>query len=444
MAGSTRNRRWAVLVVAMAATLAACTSSGTATTTTSPATTTSTITTTTTPDDPDVSGDVVTRLRGEIADLVDATEELRGLTFIDEPDVTILGSDAFAARVRADLEEELDAEGLGIDSRVFRLLGILDPGVDLQQLYLDLYTEQVAGFYDGETGELVVGGDHEDLSVADRTTVVHELVHALGDQHFDFSDQLDSLVEEERFDESSALQALVEGDATYFQYVYIQDLPLTDQLQMAMEAMDIDTSVLATAPDWVVSSLLFPYDAGESFVEQLVAGGGIAAVDAAYAAPPTTTENILHPDRYLAGETIRPVPPLDLSVDGYTTHEASTFGEFGFRLLLMDTVAPGVLTQAVDGWGGDAYEVISNDDDVAFAVAYRGDSDDDAVELTQALIEHARTVMHAGEGVDSGGGLLFDEGNDYVYLNRIGDGLVFVAATDSTLGAAVRSQMIVP
>ncbi len=442
MAGSSRSLRWLVCCAVAAAALSACTSGTTATT--APVATTTTTTTTTTPDDPDVSGDVVSHLRDEIADLVDTTEALRGLTFIDEPDVTILGGDAFAARVEADLEEELDAEGLGVDARVFRLLGILDPGVDLKQLYLDLYTEQVAGFYDGETGELVVGGDRDDLSVVDRSTVVHELVHALGDQHFDFSGTLDELVEAERFDESSALQALVEGDATYFQYVYIQELPLAEQLELAMEALQVDSSALQSAPDWVVSSLLFPYDAGESFVGDLVAAGGIAAVDAAYAAPPTSTENILHPERYEAGETIRPVAPLGLSVDGYTTHEESTFGELGFRLLLMDTVSPGVLTQAVDGWGGDAYQVINDNDDVAFAVAYRGDSEDDAIELAQALVEHARSVMGAGEGVDSGGGLLFDEGHGYVFINRIGDGLVFVAATNGTLGAAVRSQMIVP
>jgi len=369
---------------------------------------------------------------------------LRGLSFIDEPDVTILGGDAFAARVRADLEDELDSEGLGVDARVFRLLGILDPGVDLEQLYLDLYTEQVAGFYDGDSGELVVGGDRDDLSVVDRSTVIHELVHALGDQHFAFSDTLDELVDEERFDEVNALQALVEGDATYFQYVYIQDLPLADQLELAVEAMQVDSSVLASAPDWVVSSLFFPYEAGESFVGQLVATGGIAAVDQAYAAPPTSTENILHPERYQAGETIRTVPPLGLAVDGYTTHEESSFGELGFRLLLMDTVSPGVLTQAVDGWGGDAYQVLFDADDVAFAVAYRGDSEEDAVELAQALVEHVRSVMGAGAGVDFGGGLLFDEGNGYAFINRIGDGLVMVAATDRTLGAAVRSQMIVP
>ncbi len=441
MAGPSRFRS-VVLAVALATALAACTSGGSDTSTSTTAAPTST--TTATPDDPNVDEDVITGLRDEIAALVETAEDLRGLEFIDEPDVTILGPEALAARVREDLEEELVSEELAIDTRVYRMLGILDAGDDLEQMYLDLYSEQVLGFYDGDTGELVVGGEAGELGPADRSTVVHELVHALGDQHFDFSDALDELVEGDRFDEAGALQALVEGDATYFQLVYIQELSPADQLALATEALAADTTVLSSVPDWMMSSLLFPYEAGQTFVGQLIDSGGIAALDQAYGESPISTEQILHPERYQAGETIRQVPSLGLAVDGYTTHEESTFGELSLRLLLTDTVTPGLLTQAADGWGGDAYQVLFDEDDVAFALAYRGDVEEDATELTSGLIEHAKTVMGAGEGIETGGGLLFDNGGLYVFIRQIGDGLIFIAATDSSLGTAIRSQMIVP
>ncbi len=391
--------------------------------------------------------DVVDRLSAEIADLILETEQVRGLPFLAQPTVTILTPAELEARVRTDIAEEIDPDELAVETRVLQLFGLLEPGDDLERMLIDLYGEQVAGFYDGDTGEMVIGGEAAELTPYTKTVIVHELIHALTDQHFIFNDDYEEMWEEERYEEGAAFQALIEGDATYFQVVYMQGMPLVEQLALAREALALyEASSADTAvPDWMLNDLSFPYEAGQVFVQSLVDAGGIAAVDGAYQDRPVSTEVVMHPSRYKGGEMVLAVPPLDVSLDGYETHESASYGEWGFRLLLGETAAAGKAVQAANGWGGDAYQVLYDSDDIVFALAYKGDSEDDAFELADSLILMVQETLGMGEGIADGGGVSFTaEDGRYAYLDRIGDGFVFVLATDAAAGATAADQLNVP
>jgi hypothetical protein len=393
-----------------------------------------------------IDDEVIDRLSGQIADLIAVTEEVRGLPFLTRPTVTILSPDELEARVRADLAEELVSEELAVDGRLLTLLGLLEPGDDLEEILVDLYGSQVAGFYDGETGEMVIGGEAADLTPYTKSVIVHELIHALTDQHFLFWDEYSTIWDEERYEEGSAFQALIEGDATYFQFIYIQQLPLAEQLAMATEALALyQASSSVEVPDWMLTDLAFPYESGQYFVETLVNAGGIAAVDAAYSDRPVSTEVVMHPSRYSGGERVLEVPAVDIVVDGYEVHETASYGEWGLRVLLDETAAPGVAAQAANGWGGDSYQVLYDEDDIIFALAYKGDSEDEAFELADALITMVGEGLALGEGVADGGGISFaPEDGRFAYLDRIGDGFIFVLATDATAGSSAVAQMRVP
>ncbi|MDX2344195.1 MAG: hypothetical protein QNL12_10950, partial [Acidimicrobiia bacterium] len=363
------------------------------------------------------------------------------------PTVTILTPEELADRVRADLEEEIDSDELAVDTRLLQLLGKLAPGADLEEMLIDLYSEQVAGFYDLDTGEMVIGGDAADLTPLNSSVVVHELVHALTDQHFLFNDDYQAMWDEERYDEAAAFLSLMEGDATYFQLVYIQELPLAEQMSLATEALEQmnATSVINSVPAWIREDLAFPYDTGQLFVESLVASGGIAAVDAAYSARPPSTESVMHPMRFASGEGIVEFAPLAIELDGYETHELSTYGEWGFRLLLGDGNTAALAAQAANGWGGDSYQVLFDNDDVVFVVTYKGDTEDDAFELADALITMVTETLEMGDGVRDTGGITFStEDGRYAYLDRIGDGFVFAISTDAEAGAAAVAQARIP
>lgn len=386
-----------------------------------------------------LSPEVVELIRGQIAELMARTEEIRGLPFLETPSVAILDEQEFADRVSTMIAEELDEEETATDARMFTLLGMLEPDMDLYSFLIDLYTEQVAGFYDGDTKELVVPASPDGFTPLQKITVVHELVHALTDQHFEFNTEYDVRNDAGTGDDASALLGLVEGDATYFQFIYLEDLSPLEAVQAVTEALTIDTAVLDAAPSWLAADLTFPYEQGLTFVTSLVSDGGIAGVDKAYIDPPATTEQVLDPTKYQSSEPPADLPDLTASLPGWDAHDEGSWGEWGLRLLFMDTLPAGLNTQTAAGWGNDRYVVLSRGDDVAIAMHYKGDSEQDAEEVADALIALARGDIGADSGVESGGGIEFT--SPYVFVDRVEDELYFIASTDAAAGADLRAQL---
>ena len=373
-------------------------------------------------------------LDDDLADLVRAAEEVRGLEFFDEPTITIVSSQELADRVKAEIDEDLDPDEMLVFQRLYELLGLLDGSVDLIQAYRDLYAEQVGGFYDHDTGELVVAGD-ADLTPLSKSIVVHELVHALTDQQYGFGDQTDALVDQDMFEQAAAIQSLVEGDATYFQLVYLQSLPPDEQTEAIQESLDTDTSVLDTLPAWFAEDLTFPYDYGFGFVTRLVAEQGAAGVNQAYTRFPASTEQILHPEKYLAME-----PPLEVEVPavevpGYEPVEEGVFGEWNLGLYLLGGVDPGEGLIASSGWGGDHYRLYTNGTDVVFLYVYEGDTPRDAEELAASLVSSVSATMPVGTPNTAASGVTtFTGGSTFAYATVTDRTVVFVASREAAAG----------
>lgn len=256
------------------------------------------------PDDPTAAIDV-------IADQV-ATD--RDLTFTDPVEPQLLSPSEMAGRVEDLTLQEYDDEAASTDTRLLTTLGVLDPDVDLRQLTLDLLGEQVAGFYDPDTGELTaLAGD--ELDAVARVTLAHELDHALVDQAIGLPDLAG---ETGRGDATTARSALVEGDATLLMQRWAAaHLGLGEQLSLASGGA-VPTANLERAPWLVQQQLVFPYTGGLTFVCDHYADGGWAAVDALYADLPTTTAQVLWPDRYERGEVAVDVVAPRLPGDGWT------------------------------------------------------------------------------------------------------------------------------
>jgi hypothetical protein len=388
-----------------------------------------------------IDPEVVDEMRSELAALMVEAEQVRGIPFIAIPTVVILDEAEFSQRVSDLVAEDLDQEELATDSDFYAMLGMLEPGTDLYQLLIDLYTEQVAGFYDGDTEEMVVPAAPDGFTELQRITVLHELVHALTDQHFDFNDEFEMLVDEGNGDDTSAFQALIEGDATRSQFVYMEGMSPIEAVRAATEALTYDTSVFDSVPGWIRSDLTFPYDQGLVFVEAITETGGLAAVDDAYQNPPQTTEQVLDPARYARNEPPRDLAPLTVELDGWDLSDEATFGDWGLRLLLDGSVSPGEVTQAASGWGNDIYQVFTRGDDVAMVMSYIGDSERDAEELANALIAHIRDDMDSGPAEESAGGLLYRQGNIYSFIDRVDEGIYWIVSTDKSAGEGVRQQL---
>lgn len=377
-------------------------------------------------------------VRGELAELIAITEEVRRLEFQEPPDVAVVTGEELAERVRDQLSEDL--EDIPADQALYRLLGLLEDDTNLESLYTDLYSEQVAGYYDGEEGELVVPRSEEGFTSLQRATLVHELAHALTDQHYGFHDRYSTLLDEDRYDEASAFQALIEGDAVLAELFYLQNLSAEEQAQFFDESFGVDQEVFESAPRFIRDALVFPYDSGFLFIDRLFQTGGYEAIAQAYDSPPTSTEQIIDPADYPADAPID-VQVETLSIDGFDLEYESTWGELSFALMFDQILDPDTSDTAAGGWGGDSYQVHFDGTDVVLVLHYRGDSDSDGQELQDALTQYVEEGMDVGDSEDHQDGLAY-RGEDAAWVYGDGADVIFVASSlPAALDPVVESSL---
>ena len=103
-----------------------------------------------------------------------------------------------------------------------------------------------------------------ELTVGRRATIVHELTHALQDQHFNLSRQ-GSYSSDDR---NAAFEAVVEDDAVRMEDAYVDSLPKVEQDAYDQEQAAGDAAYgagITGVPDWLSATTDFPYSVGESF-----------------------------------------------------------------------------------------------------------------------------------------------------------------------------------
>ena len=365
-------------------------------------------------------------VRDQLETLIMEAQEIRELPFLTPPVITVVTTDELEARVRQVIQE--DADDYPADEALYELLGLLEPDSNLETILIDLYGEQVAGFYDGETGEIVVPAREDGFSILQQATMVHELVHALTDQHFRFDPIFQTMADEDRLDQVTAYQALIEGDATLAQVQWLQGLSQNELGQFVAESLDVDTSSLNSVPSFLRDTLFFPYDSGLMFAQDLYDVGGWSEVNNAYGIMPDlpgSSEQVITPGDYQRDLPMTvAVPPVDLV--GYELERTSVWGERGFRIMLDQVVGGSTTALAADGWGGDGYNQWFDGSNAAFLLVYEGDTDADLAELEDALLRFAIDSVpeEAFVWVDSADGQLF-----------------FIAATVPEVGQQIRSSV---
>lgn len=327
-----------------------------------------------------------------IQPIVDFVERERGLKFKNAVPVTLLSDKAFRKELDIDESKVTKEERDDLDEsvRVMRALGLLSGKVDLLKETETLHGEAVAAFYDPEKKRIRVRGKRLNLLI--RTTLAHELTHALQDQHFNLTKLEESLTD----DEANSLTALVEGDASLVETAFIDNLSEADRAKYdrleAEDASAFDPESVESVPEILQVFFSAPYVFGEPLVSALRATGGTKALNRAFRKPPTTEDQLLDPRRFLAKEPVRKVKTLKLR-KGEKKLDAGTFGAFGLYLMLSARIDPKIALGAVDGWGGDQHLAYTNaKDQTCERVAIRGDTAQDTARLFDVLEQWAAAM----------------------------------------------------
>ena len=324
-------------------------------------------------------------------------EALRGLETLRPVERVLMTQEQLTEYMTADFETDFSPTDARDYTLTLAAFDAVDPDIDMYSLLIDLYAEQIAGFYDTETEQIVVIAGAGPMGQMERLTYAHEYTHALQDQHFDLEALGLGEDAEEKYDDEylNAVRALVEGDATLLMQQFLYTYYSTEEMMALLEEMEeIKTPVFDSAPDVVSDGLMFHYTYGLAFAQALYDVGGWAAIDAAYAAPPRSTEHILHPDRYLAGDApqIVAMPPLtDTLGAGWRQVEANILGEYFIGYYLAQQIPSQEAKDAAEGWGGDRYAVHYRESDGALMMALHvvWDGPADAEEFVDAYVAYA-------------------------------------------------------
>lgn len=297
----------------------------------------------------------------------------RGLKPSDNIDRNLYSSDQLSNKISQDFLENYPVEDARNEALILASFGLINPDFDLHTLYTDLYSEQVAGFFDMETKEMVVV-QGESFGGVERFVYAHEYTHVLQDQNFDIEDGLNYNDEDCETDAErcSAILALIEGDATLSQLRwFMSNASPADQAElMEMVTKETESPVFDSAPEFIALGITFPYEYGYLFVDHLYSNGGWGTVDRAYQNPPVSTEQILHPNRYPDDKPIPVSLPNfdDILGSGWEEIDRGVMGEWYSYLILSKGLDESARLDddqaklATEGWGGDAYVVYYNAD----------------------------------------------------------------------------------
>jgi hypothetical protein len=390
-------------------------------------------------------------VRAEVQEeILQQTATLRGL----EAKAPVPFAFAEVEKLRADLLQSYNNQNtvneLETSRKLLVMLGLLSPDADLHGMLVDLYAENILGYYNSEDKRMYVVSGTSAFDPQAKMTLAHEFTHALQDQHFDLT-RVQKLAEENG-DRSLAISALIEGDATLAMIQYARDY-LTPEELIQIQTQSSRSS-LDQAPLVIRDELSFPYNEGALFAIQLWGEGGWAAVNRAFNNPPNSTEQILHPEKYLRNEQ-----PIPVKLDGLAAAlgpdwrqlRSDVLGELDVRILLQQFSDPAAAERGADGWGGDRFSLLQNAaGENALAISTVWDDEAQAAEFFNAYIEtvQRRYGGRARKTVDLPAKLVWTVPNGALLLEKSGAGVVLLMGPNeallNSLLAAVRSEPLVP
>ncbi|MDP2999767.1 MAG: hypothetical protein Q8N47_19925 [Bryobacterales bacterium] len=299
-------------------------------------------------------------IRTILADLAEITGWKATRTIRQES----MDRDALRRYLEKRMREAVKPKELRAEELTIKKLGFVPQDFDLKKTTIDLLTEQAAAFYDYRKKKLFLLSWSP--SAMERPLLVHELAHALADQHV----HLERFIKRESNDDGAiARMAVMEGQASWLMAEHLarqsgQSLKTAPAMLEMMARADTSAEqfpVLAKAPLYIQESLLFPYTAGIRFQNALYQELGRAAFAEVFRKPPLSSQQIIHPDLYRKGlKPTSPRLPELVSTRGYRVLAEGSIGELDHSILLRQYASQDAAGRVAPSWRGGAYRLMEH------------------------------------------------------------------------------------
>ena len=367
-----------------------------------------------------------------------------------------------------EIEEDQTPAEFRAEELALKAFGLLPPDLDYRKTIVQVYTEEIGAFYDPETDtmhlileegpgrqpgllERLLGrkpGFNKDES---KTVIAHELTHALADQHYDL-DVLMKAIEHDD-DRELALAALIEGEATFVMMgAQSEDWTGEKTAELPADALGSTFSLmmplltfasgqaLRDAPKIIGESMLFPYLRGLVFCASLTNADGWKAIDGAYADPPLSTEQILHPEKYRDDlDTPQAIDLGDLGLGAdWTELTRNVMGEFQISVLLRKQGGK----SAAAGWDGDTFAIFEgHEGKVGLAWATTWDTPADAEEFARAFARYRGAEVDE-PALDLADATIERKGRKPTRLRLKGQDVLIVEGLEAGSAAAILDTLV--
>lgn len=409
--------------------------------------------------------------RKEIQDLCRYVEKARGLDFKHEVPAGVRTVDDLRKLWADEMAKTMPDEKLLAIQKTMVKMGLIPKELVLKDLLVEFYSQAVAAYYDPEKKELFVIDRSE---VKDKSPLaalnemfmrmlgvkeglmycVHELTHALQDQHFDLMTMPMDLQDQD--DCVTAVKSLVEGEANLVMYEYLGEKMNMDADgfmemsggQLFDSSQQTGSEKVDSAPAILREGAMFPYTVGLKFCHEVKKAGGWEALSKVYDDLPSSTEMIIHPEKYLDGERDFPqavkIDGLEKALEGWTELSHNVMGEFQTQVLFR-TVMPKVKKSSVKtvcaGWDGDWYAVYERPKDGRLLLVWVStwDTEDDAAEFATAYRKLLGRKYEGLEEVESTETLYVADAKEegHVGVERKGSDVLIIEGCDAEQGRAL-------
>jgi len=300
-----------------------------------------------------------------VEDLKKLVQHYGKLNFKEDVPVNYLDRMQLKKYINSYFENDYPDERGEKESIYFLMMGFTKLKLNIKKLRKDIILANIGGLYNEKTGELFVLKEFREIDDLNAMVILHELRHSIQDQHFPIFDKLN--VYSDFDDRKLAVLSAIEGDATL---VMLLSGGFDPSIFSKSYGTDIllsfsplkNSALLYQAPDVIKQQMIMPYFRGLGFSHTLYKRRKWKLVNTVLKAPPQSSEQILHPEKYLKKEV-----PIKVTIDflpsGMKLYHSGVIGEYYLNVLLM---SDGRYSDRAVGWGGDLFKIYMRGDKYFF------------------------------------------------------------------------------
>ncbi len=371
------------------------------------------------------SAETPDNLFNQIDEMLNSLSKITGWEIHRKVPAEMLSNEKFRQILKTHVDKS-DPKKIHAEEMTLKMFGLVPDDFSLAKETVDLFSEQVAAYYDSDKKRLYVL-DNVATDLDKRVALVHELAHALADQQHSLIKYLKGKGphkvkdDEDSDDATTARQAVMEGQAVWLTWAYVAarnggkaEVPasMLDVLAKASGGGE-DMPVYAGAPLYFRESLIFPYTQGLRFTDAVYRKLGQKAFEEVFDRPPASTQNIMHPDTYLADKrpAMERLPELkeEIGKDAsrFSLLTEGDMGEFDISILLRQYVGEKESTEESPHLQGAGFRLWENKSTKAGLLLHQTewDSAESArrfFELYRAVLKKkSKTFESADDGPDS-------------------------------------------